>query len=259
MDPITLFALANGAVSAVKAGCKLYKDIKSAAGEVKDVLKDMDDQFHKLHPPEKPATNEQKKQFIEEKERIKELNRKANSGETDDVYDQIAEQLSVYFENYAKCIAIFEAEEANAQQVYTGDASVGKRALQRVVMRKKLEHMGVELREMLVYQSPPELGGLYTDVSAMMEKITQEQTIAIQKKMKQEKADAIKRKKQLDLLYQNIAFGVAGIVVAAMFGIAIALVVEDRIKKYPHLGNEWIPKTEEQRRKDAEPKIYVGR
>ena len=36
MDPITLFALANGAVSAVKAGCKLYRDIKGAAGEVKD-------------------------------------------------------------------------------------------------------------------------------------------------------------------------------------------------------------------------------
>ena len=31
MDPLTLFALANGAVSAVKAGCKLYKDIKGAA------------------------------------------------------------------------------------------------------------------------------------------------------------------------------------------------------------------------------------
>ena len=71
MDPLTLFALANGAVSAVKAGCKLYKDIKGAAGEVKEVLKDLDDQFHKLHPPEKPATPEQKRQFIEEKERIK--------------------------------------------------------------------------------------------------------------------------------------------------------------------------------------------
>ena len=102
MDPFTLFALANGAVSAVKAGCKLYKDIKGAAGEVRDVLKDLDDQFHKLHPPEKPPTNEQKKQFVEEKQRIVELNKKANSGETGDVYDQIAEQLSVYFENYAK-------------------------------------------------------------------------------------------------------------------------------------------------------------
>ncbi len=46
MDPLTLFALANAAVSAVKAGCKLYKDIKGAAGDVKDVLKDLDAQFN---------------------------------------------------------------------------------------------------------------------------------------------------------------------------------------------------------------------
>jgi hypothetical protein len=36
MDPLTLFALANGAVSAVKAGCKLYKDIKGAAGDIRE-------------------------------------------------------------------------------------------------------------------------------------------------------------------------------------------------------------------------------
>jgi hypothetical protein len=52
MDPLTLFALANGAVQAVKKGCQLYKDIKGAAGDVKGVLKDLDDQFHKLHPPD---------------------------------------------------------------------------------------------------------------------------------------------------------------------------------------------------------------
>ena len=60
MDPLTLFALANGAVSAVKAGCKLYKDIKGAAGEVRDVIKDLDNQFQKLHPAEKPPTVAQK-------------------------------------------------------------------------------------------------------------------------------------------------------------------------------------------------------
>ena len=74
MDPITLFALANGAVSAVKAGCKLYKDIKGAAGDVKEVLKDLDEQFHKAHPPEKPATLEQRNQYAQERNRVVELN-----------------------------------------------------------------------------------------------------------------------------------------------------------------------------------------
>ena len=66
MDPLTLFALANGVVKLVKEGCKLYKDIKGAAGDIKDVLKDLDDQFHnkfKDHPP----TVAEKNQFIQEK------------------------------------------------------------------------------------------------------------------------------------------------------------------------------------------------
>lgn len=255
MDPLTLFALANGAVSAVKAGCKLYKDIKGAAGEVKEVLKDLDDQFKKLHPPEKPASAEAKKQFQEEKQRIIELN-KADPG---DVYSTIGEQLGVYFENRAKCIAIWEEEERRASEVYQGAESVGKRALQRVLMRKKLEQMEVDLRELMVYQSPPELGGLYNEVFEMMAKITAEQTIAISKQLKAEHIAAIKRKRRIDALWLEAAWGIAAIVCAASIGISISLVVEDRIKKYPHLGSEWIPKTEEQRRKEAEPQIYIGR
>ncbi len=255
MDPLTLFALANGAVSAVKAGCKLYKDIKGAAGEVKDVLKDLDDQFKKLHPPEKPPTPEQKKQFVEEKNRIIELN-KSDPG---NAYDQIAEQLSVYFENYAKCIAIFEEEERRAQEVYEGDASVGKRALQRVVMRKKLEQMGVELRELLVYQSPPELGALYSDVSEMMEKISKEQTAAIAKKMKEDHAKAIRRKKRIEKLWVEATWGMGVVVMIAFITVFFAVLVEDRINKYPHLGDSWFPTTPEERAEAAKPKVYVGR
>jgi len=260
MDPMTLFALANGAVSAVKAGCKLYRDIKGAAGEVKDVLKDLDDQFKKLHPPDKPASPEAKKQFLEEKERIKELNAKANSGATVNIYSEIGEELGKYYDNYYKCLAIFNEEEKRAHnEVYVGDASIGKRALQRILMRKQLEEMGKDLRETMVYQSPPELGALYTEVSEMMKVMGAEQEVLIAKQMKEEYAARLKRKKRLDRIHIDIALGLAGIGLAAGIGISFALVVQDRIEKYPHLGTGWIPKTEEQRRKDAEPKIWSGR
>ena len=259
MDPFTLFALANGAVNAVKAGCKLYKDIKGAAGEVKDVLKDLDDQFKKLHPPDKPATNEQKKQLIEEKNRIIELNKKAEAGAAHDIYDEIGQQLSVYFENYAKCLAIFEEEERRAQQVYIGDDSIGKRALQRVLMRKKMEQMGVELRELMVYQSPPELGALYSEVNEMMEKISKEQKAAIARQMREEEAKLKRRKRHLDILKVNIALGISAVVFACCIGLFFAYVVQDRIEKYPHLGTGWIPKTEHQRYLDSLPKKYIGR
>jgi len=254
MDPLTLFALANGAVSAVKAGCKLYKDIKGAAGEVKEVLKDLDNQFKTIHK-DKPPSPEAKKQFQEEKARIVELNQK----DPGDVYSTIGEQLGVYFENRAKCIAIWEEEERRASEVYQGGASIGKRALERVLMRKKLEQMEVDLRELMVYQSPPELGGLYNEVFEMMTKITAEQSKAIAKQMRLAHAKELQRKRELNQLYVDIGMGITALILAASLGLSMAYVVEDRIKKYPQYGTNWIPRTEEQRRKDAEPVVYIGR
>jgi hypothetical protein len=260
MDPLTLFALANGAVKLVKEGCKLYKDIKGAAGEVKEVLKDLDDQFKKLHPPEKPATVEQRNAYVQERNRVVELNKKANAGHHTDVYAQIGEQLGAYYDNYYKCVAIFDEEERRAKtEVYTGDASLGKRALQRILMRKQLEEMGKELREVMIYQSPPELGALYTEVSEMMEVMGKEQTVLITKKMEKEHADRIRRRQRLLKLRIEIAIGIGALVVASFIGFSMAILVENRIQKYPHLGTEWIPKTEAQRQREAANKIWIGR
>ena len=258
MDPITLFALANGAVSAVKAGCKLYRDIKGAAGEVKDVLKDLDEQFSKLHPPEKPATVEQRNQFVQEKNRVIELNRK--QGETTGIYTEIGNHLGAYYDNYYKCMAIFDEEERRAKtQVYEGDASLGKRALQRVLMKKQLEQMGTELREIMVYQSPPELGALHTEVEEMMEVMGKEQKILIAKQMQEDHIKDIKRRRRLNAARAQVAWGIGAVVIALSFGLMISYVVEDRIKKYPQLGTGFIPKTEAQRQREAQPQKYVGR
>jgi hypothetical protein len=182
MDPLTLFALANGAVAAVKKGCALYKEIQGAASDVKGVLQDLDEQF-KHRYKDKPPTVAEKNQYIQEKNRIIELSKK----QPDDIFTEIGEHLGQYFENMATCLAIFEEEERHATDVYTGTVSIGKRALQRVLMRSRLEAMQKELREIMVYQCPPELGDLYTRVEKMMIQIQQEQSIAIKNKMKRER------------------------------------------------------------------------
>jgi DNA-binding transcriptional MerR regulator len=260
MDPLTLFALANGAVSAVKAGCKLYKDIKGAAGEVKEVLKDLDDQFHKLHPPEKPPTIEQRNQFIQEKNRVIELNKKGNQGEHTGIYQEIGEHLGTYYDNYYKCIAVFDEEEKRAKtEVYTGDASLGKRALQRVLMRKQLEQMGTDLREIMVYQSPPELGALYTEVEEMMKQMGKEQSVLIAQQMQRQAIENKRkaaRRKQLNIQF---AWGMGVLVVIFFFFFVMMLVAQSRQQMYPQYGNEFFPKSEKQRQEEARPQVYVGR
>jgi len=258
VDPITLFALANGAVSAVKAGCKLYKDIKGAAGEVKEVLKDLDDQFHKLHPPEKPPSVAQKNAYIEEKNRVIELNKKG--GETTGIYTEIGNHLGTYYDNFYKCMAIFEEEERRAKtEIYTGDASLGKRALQRVLMRKQLEQMEVELRELMVYQSPPELGALYTEVEAMMKQMGKEQSVLITAQMKQQAIHDRRRAVRMKKIRDEAIVGVAIIIIILTFGFTMLYVAYDRQRKYPQYGDGIFPKSEEQRRRESQPQVYIGR
>ena len=257
---MTLFALANGAVSAVKAGCKLYKDIKGAAGEVKDVLKDLDEQFHKLHPPEKPPTTEQRNQYVQERNRVVELNKRGNSGEHNDLYQEIGDKLGIYYDNYYKCMAIFAEEEKHSKtEVYTGEESIGKRALKRVLMRKQLEAMGTELRQIMVYESPPELGALYTEVEEMMKKLGAEQKLLITKQMQAQAAQERRRRARMRQLTSEAYIGVCVIVIMLAIAFAMALVVQDRIEKYPQYGTGIIPKTERQRQEDSQHYIYIGR
>jgi hypothetical protein len=258
MDPFTLFALANGAVAAVKKGCQLYKDIKGAAGDVKAVLKDLDEQFSKAHPPEKPASLEARNQFVQEKNRIIELNKR--DGETTGIYTELGNHLGTYYDNYYKCMAVFEEEEKHSKsEVYTGDASLGKRALQRVLMRKQLEQMGTELREIMVYQSPPELGALHSEVEEMMKVMGKEQKILLAKQLKEDRIQSERKRRRLAKIRAEAIWGVLILVIILAAGCMMAFVIQDRIKKYPQLGTGIIPKSEAKRLEEAEPKKYVGR
>lgn len=242
MDPLTLFALANGAVSAVKAGCKLYKDIKSAAGDVKDVLKDLDDQFAKKHK-DKPPSVAEKNQLIEEKNRIRELNKKAENQEQVSVYQQLGQELGKYYDNYYKCQAIFDEEERRAHtEVYTGEDSLGKRALNRVLMRKQLEQMSRELRELMVYQSPPELGALYTEVDELMKEMGKEQKVLVRQQMDRQALEDKRRRARKEQMTKQAVLGCSILVGVFIVAYLFLNVIWYRQERYPELGNCLVPK-----------------
>ena len=167
MDPLTLLAAANAAVAAVKKGCQLYKDIKGAAGEVKDVLDDLKTQFGKIQNP----TNAQKIQYNEEVAKVQEIGK----ADPNDVFIKIGNDLGVLMDEYDKIGKVFIQQEAEATQVYTGTDSVGKRALIRVIIRSRLDAMFAELRETMVYKAPAELGDLWSRYEKMWKQIVIEQ------------------------------------------------------------------------------------
>jgi hypothetical protein len=157
-------------------------------------------------------------------------------------------------------MAVFEEEEKRSKtQVYTGDESLGKRALQRVLMKKQLEQMGTELQEIMIYQSPPELGALWTDVNSMMKKMGLEQKMLITQQMQRQAVEDRRRAARLKQLHNEFIVGIAIMIIIVAMGAMFMWVAYDRSKKYPQYGNDLFPKNEERRLSEAEPKIYIGR
>jgi hypothetical protein len=237
MDPLTLFALANGAVAAVKKGCELYKEMSGAIGDVKGVLQDLEEQFNSRHK-DKPPTVAEKNQYIQEKNRVIELSKK----QPDDVYMEVANYLGEFFENMAKCEAVLEEEEKHSTDVYTGSDSIGKRALQRVLMQTKLTAMQAELREIMVYQMPPEMGDLYTRVEKMMVRIKKEQTAAIAVKMQNDRIAAAKKRRKVIGIKKTLCKWTVVVVVVLYLVVLVWSIVEIRKTEHPELGVCLIPK-----------------
>lgn len=196
MDPLTLLALANGAVAAVKKGCQLYKDIKSAAGDVSEVLKDIDKQF-----AGRKVSKAQAEKIAEKKAEV----RQAATTDPNDVISNIGNQLGDFFDAFDKIEQLFYEEERRAQEVYQGDESVSKRALQRVLIRSRLQLMQQEIKELMIYRSPPELKDLWSRFELMRDQIGREQKQAWERlRVERQLEEAEKRK------LQEFIWGIAG-------------------------------------------------
>lgn len=209
MDPLTLLAAANAAVAAVKKGCQLYKDIKGAAGDVNDVLKDLKEQFHKVVDPS-PA---QIKQYNEEVKRVQEIAK----ADPNDVYTEIGNQLGVLMDAYDALSKALLQEEMLGKKVYKGEESIGRRALRRIIITARLDAMLVEIREMMVYQAPSELGSLWEKFEKMWDRIVAEQEAANAEELRKAQAAKWQREKLKQRVKEQLTSVLAVVFVIAWF------------------------------------------
>jgi len=133
LDPITIAAAYKACTTAIdlaKKGVDLYKQIKSTSGDVSDVLKDLKEQYHKIVDP----SPEQKKQYNEEVKKVQEVAKAV----PDDVLSDIWSNLGTFIDQYEALVKIYVQSEAAAKEVYKGDLSLGRRALERIRLESKL-------------------------------------------------------------------------------------------------------------------------
>lgn len=173
-----LFA-ATTAFKLVKDGCALYKEVKGVAGNVKQIYDEISGQF-----AGKPITKEQAKKVEAEKARVAEVAK----ADPDQIIFKIGDELGNMFDAFDRLEELFWEQEREAKKVQAAGTSLKRMALKRIMVRQKLLAMQVELREQMVYHSPPELGALWSQFEEMREQIEEEQRVAREKQAKEDLA-----------------------------------------------------------------------
>lgn len=163
-----LFA-ATTAFQLVKEGCALYKEVKGVAGNVKQIYDEINGQF-----ANKKVSKEQAKKIDAEKARVQEV-AKTNP---DEVIFKIGDNLGDMFDAFDNLEAIFWAQEREAKKVQKADVSLKRMALRRILIRNKLMSMHADIKHHMIYESPPELGALWTQFEKMRNQIESEQALA---------------------------------------------------------------------------------
>ncbi len=228
LDPITIAAAYKACTTAIdlaKKGVDLYKQIKSTSGDVSDVLKDLKEQYHKIVDP----SPEQKKQYQEEVKKVQEVAKAAAA--PDDVLNDIWSNLGTFIDQYEALAKIYIQSEAEAKEVYRGDLSLGRRALERIRLESKLNEMLAQVREQMVYNTPPELGSVWSRFEKAWHDIQNEQAEALAIETRKIQAARWQRRRAINRLKARLIW-VGAIVFLVLYAVGLMwLITRSAIQK----------------------------
>jgi hypothetical protein len=192
-------------VKNIQAGCDLYKqakesfvEIRNTANEVVAIGKEVKGIWGTLlgffgNKPKpqvaKPVGKPKKSDFVA----VDETQVKAEIVKNLTEFFKLQEQLEAH---------IRDSEEKARTVVFADDVNLMEEALNRVLAQQEMERLVVQIRECMVYQSPPEMGALYSEVFSMRDIIAEEQA----KARKKRDAESWLRKERERLLAEKQAY-----------------------------------------------------
>jgi hypothetical protein len=148
---------------------------------------------------------------------------KATGAEVVDVIQDISGHLGKFFTAQETLTKVVKEEEKKPKTV-----SLNQQALDRVLAQRRMAQMEVELRETLIYQSPPELGAIYTDFIEMRKVIQAEQVQQEAEQQQRERLKQWQRKQMISALQDKALYLIATMVVILYLYLMAYLIVLDR-------------------------------
>jgi len=217
--------MANGCVAAIRKGCELYKDVKGTisaaqktAKEVTAIAEEVGGFFGFFKSKKKPTATPVAKPKKSEPE----------VWDENKVVADLAANLGQFFKIQQQLADHIREEEEKSKNVYDPNQNIMESALNRELAKTQFEKLSKEIREIMVYQSPKELGNLYTRVNQMRVQIIEEQEQARLAQEKRIREAEWQRRKVISAIQDKAIYGVVCLIFMLYLALFFTLLVMDR-------------------------------
>jgi hypothetical protein len=237
--PLILLAGALKAVEAIQQGCELYKEYKGVVLKAKETFDEAKEHVEevvglwefiksRLFPspePPKPVTPETPKVNTE-------VNKKVNrrkvleSHNEQDIKADLVKNLKVFFKAMIAIDKKIAQQQLRIDTEYIEPDELLDVSLDLVIAKKEMEKAQKEIREVMIYQSPAELGALYSDVIEMFGIVQEKQEITHLRAIKERKEEVLRKNRLVNKLRKRVALVVVMIIlVLETWGLTAAILL----------------------------------
>ena len=238
--PLLILAGALKAVEAIQQGCELYKEYKGVvlkAKETFDEAKEHVDEVlglwefikSKLFPSPEPPKVVTPEASASKTEVNKAPNRRSISRvqhSEQDIKTDLIKNLKIFFKAMIAIQKKIAAQQERIDHEVIDPDELLDVSLDLVVAKKEMEKAQKEIRETMVYQSPPELGALYTDVVNMFGIVQEKQEATHLLNTRKRKDEWQRRSRILSKIRQRIAWVVVmALIILEIWGLTAAILL----------------------------------
>jgi len=123
-------------------------------------------------------------------------------GKAKDVVADISSHLGGFFKAHEQLEKHVHEEELKTKKVRDPELSVNQEAFNRILAQKEMIRLETELREMMVYQAPKELGAIWSEFEVMRDRVKAERAEVQRQELLKQQA-AIWRRARIKKQIQN--------------------------------------------------------
>lgn len=138
-------------------------------------------------------------------------------GKAKDVVADISSHLGGFFKAHEQLEKHVHEEELKTKKVRDPELSVNQEAFNRILAQKEMNRLETELREMLVYQAPPELGAVWSEFEVMRDKVKEERAVIQRQELQRQQAALWRRAKISRQIKEQLTSVLAVLFVTAWF------------------------------------------